>query len=159
MPSYAQFIASLHEKYLLFSPQLDYFTAGSLFPSVSRCTFLKACASTAEMPFQQLHCSCSKTQPHQTPVLESPKASLLSPANFAQPPREKPKSSKDHTNEIYGRCPWKCQSRVISEILIFTFSSSSMKASKENREQLFKILLPAHSSHGHKSSSLGFLQT
>lgn len=63
MPSYAQFTASLHEKYLLFSPQLDCFTAGSLFLSVSGLTLLKACGSTAEMPFQQLHCSCSQTQP------------------------------------------------------------------------------------------------
>lgn len=45
------------------------------------------------------------------------------------------------------------------EIKIFTFSSSFMEASKENREQLSKIFIPAHSSHGHKSSSSHFLQT
>lgn len=39
--------------FIFFFPQPDYFTAGSLFPSLSCCTFLKACASTAEVPFQQ----------------------------------------------------------------------------------------------------------
>lgn len=52
-----------------------------------------------------------------------------------QPPRENPKPSKNHTNDIYDKLPWKCQSRDISEILIFTFSSSFMEASKENREE------------------------
>lgn len=112
--------------------QLDHF-----FHHFHTAHFSKHLPAQLKSPFSSLHCSCSKIQPCQIPVLEvrSPKASLLSPANFTQLPREKQKTSRDCKNEIYYKLPWKCQSRVISEILIFTFSSSFMEASKDNREE------------------------
>lgn len=55
---------------------------------------------------------------------------------------KKPKPPKDNTNEIYDKLPWKCQSRVIPEIL-FTFSSSFMEASKKTQKRTAPQNLPS----------------
>lgn len=110
---------------LFFFPQPDYFTAGSLFPSLSLCTFLKACARTAEVPFQQPAVKYSPVKP-QSWRSGHPKLHWVQPTSLNLQ-EKKNKTSKDHTNEIYDKLPWKCQSKVISEILMFTLLAASWK--------------------------------
>lgn len=150
MPSYPQFLASLHENYLyLFFflnqtiLQLDHF-----FHHFHTAHFSKLVPAQLKCHFSSLHCSCSKIQPCQTPVLEarSPKASL-SPTNFTQPPREKPKTSKDHTNEIYYKLPWKCQSHLWDSdpYIFFQFHGSFQgKKKEENSPSKSSFLSTVH---------------
>lgn len=46
---------------------------------------------------------------------------------------KKNKTSKDHTNDIYDKFPWKCQSKVISEIVMFTFLAASWKLPRKTK--------------------------
>lgn len=137
IPSYSQIIASttLPENYLYFFflnqtiLQLDHF-----FHHFHSAHFSKHVPTQMKCHFSSQHCYCSKIQPCQTPVLEvrSPKASESSQLHSTSK-RKKTKTSKDHTNEIYDKFPWKCQSKVISEIVMFTFLAASWKLPRKTK--------------------------
>lgn len=134
--------------------QLDHF-----FHHFHAAHFSKPVPAQLKCHFSSLHCCCSKIQPCQAPVLEvrAPKASLLSPANFTQPPREKPKTSKDHTNEIYDKLPWKLSHLLKLKSLHFLQVLWKLPRKKDNSSSKSSFLLTVHMATNPASSH--FLQT
>lgn len=164
IPSYSQIIASttLPENYLYFFflnqtiLQLDHF-----FHHFHSAHFSKHVPTQMKCHFSSQHCYCSKIQPCQTPVLEvrSPKASESSQLHSTS---KRKKTKLQRTIQMRFMTKFHENAKAKSSLRLWCLHFLQLHGSFQGkqRQRLFKIFLPAHSSHhGHKSSSSWFLQT
>lgn len=139
MPSYTQFITSLHENYLylLFSSTRLFYS----WITFSITFMLHISQSPCQHSWSAISAACIAPAVKHSPVKPQPWRSghrklhywvQPTPLNLQEKHQKLQRTIK---NEIYDKVPWKCQSRIISEILIFTFSFSFIEASKENRDK------------------------
>lgn len=139
IPSYSQIIASttLPENYLYF-----FFPSTRLFYSwiTFSITFtLHISQSMCQHRWSAISAASIATAVKYSPVkLQSWRSGHPKLHYWVQPTslnlqEKKNKTSKDHTSEIYDKFPWKCQSKVISEIVMFTFLAASWKLPRKTK--------------------------